>query len=47
MAGIPNWSPPLMPAVVEVVDNEAVGRIEGTLAEEELEAEGLFGGSSV
>ena len=48
MAGIPNWNPPLMGAVVEVVEDEAVGRTERTLAEEELDVvEEMFWGSSV
>ena len=37
-----------MAAVVEVVvEDEAVGRTEGSLDEEELEVEELFGASSV
>ena len=48
MAGIPNWSPPLMGAVVEVVEDEAVDRTEEMLAEEELDiVEEMFWGSAV
>ena len=48
MAGIPNWNPPLMEAVVEVVEDEAVGRTEEMQAEEELDVvEEMFWGSSV